>query len=236
MKQSPILRSRSALTLIELIAVIAIIGILAVILIPIISSVRSNAHTVQCVSNLRQIGSALLQYAADNDGKLPYRAGHEPHWSPLTIAADLVGNYGEAGYLPWSGKAKGGTERWTDIMLCPSDPNRSLYENSNNNFPSSYMYRQNVEAGAGGTQIVLNGWRSDRQEGYLRWLVMDRAVHGDSNLVKPYRGIARSMSEPTHWWEPDRRSYSSYWHKEGTHALYEDGSVSFRYLGETIGK
>ena len=62
----------SAFTLIELLTVIAIIGILAAILIPVVGSVRESARSSQCISNLRQIHTAFILYADDNEGRLPY--------------------------------------------------------------------------------------------------------------------------------------------------------------------
>ncbi|CAM3053059.1 DUF1559 domain-containing protein [Rariglobus hedericola] len=61
----------SAFTLIELLTVIAIIGVLAAILIPVVGKVRDNAKSSQCITNLRQNGVAIQNYAADNKGVLP---------------------------------------------------------------------------------------------------------------------------------------------------------------------
>lgn len=61
----------AAFTLIELLTVIAIIGILAAILIPTVGRVREQARTTQCLSNLRQIGTAMLLYANENRNLLP---------------------------------------------------------------------------------------------------------------------------------------------------------------------
>jgi prepilin-type N-terminal cleavage/methylation domain-containing protein/prepilin-type processing-associated H-X9-DG protein len=55
-------------TLIELLTVIAIIGILAAILIPVVGQVRNSARNVQCLSNVRQWGQAVILYASENDG------------------------------------------------------------------------------------------------------------------------------------------------------------------------
>jgi prepilin-type N-terminal cleavage/methylation domain-containing protein/prepilin-type processing-associated H-X9-DG protein len=63
---------RQGFTLIELLVVIAIIAILAAILFPVFAQAREKARQSSCLSNCRQIGTALTMYRQDWDGKGPF--------------------------------------------------------------------------------------------------------------------------------------------------------------------
>ena len=60
-------------TLIELLVVIAIIAIIAAILFPVFAKARDKARQIACVSNMKQLGLAIMQYTQDSDETLPPR-------------------------------------------------------------------------------------------------------------------------------------------------------------------
>ena len=65
------LQKTQGFTLVELLTVVAITAVLCAMLIPALGGVRKSAQQARCASNMRQIGCALLLYAAANDNKLP---------------------------------------------------------------------------------------------------------------------------------------------------------------------
>ena len=64
--------STRAFTLIELLVVISIIAVLAGMVLGALGPIRESVRSTTCKSNLRQIGMAVITYAGDNEGFLPY--------------------------------------------------------------------------------------------------------------------------------------------------------------------
>ncbi|MBC8136724.1 MAG: DUF1559 domain-containing protein [Fibrella sp.] len=94
-----------AFTLIELLVVIAIIAILSAILFPVFAQAREKARQSACLSNTKQIGTALMMYVSDYDGAYPYASTKEAI-NPKVRWADRLYPY----------------TKNTAIFLCPSAP------------------------------------------------------------------------------------------------------------------
>ncbi|MEN6645339.1 MAG: DUF1559 domain-containing protein [Armatimonadia bacterium] len=105
--------SRRGFTLIELLVVIAIIAILAAILFPVFAKAREKARQTSCLSNLRQLGTAVLSYAQDYDERF-IRANNSPctYLLPdgtVSTSTNMLWHYQLAPY----------TKNW-QIFNCPS--------------------------------------------------------------------------------------------------------------------
>jgi prepilin-type N-terminal cleavage/methylation domain-containing protein/prepilin-type processing-associated H-X9-DG protein len=113
-------------TLIELLVVIAIIAILAGLLFPVFSSAREAARRTACVSNMRQLGSAVAMYTQDYDETLPCT------WDGAMGAGGSAGSGGWIGWSNFRGPTKFFPEQGSlnsyvknaGIFTCPNDPGR----------------------------------------------------------------------------------------------------------------
>ena len=108
-------------TLVELLVVIGIIALLISILLPALGRVRDQGNAVKCASNVRQLCAALVNYAAEHQGKFPTNlnaGGLGPGSPPIAnywYDVDRIGRY-----LPKT-LVLGSNSIATPVMTCPND-------------------------------------------------------------------------------------------------------------------
>ena len=118
---------RGCFTLIELLVVIAIIAILAAMLLPALGKARKAARSSTCLSNLKQLGTAIQMYAGDNNdvivnGKVKQTTGL---WAYQTRWPAFISGYGgtsDSSTGPYGVKYVVGDmnpPNYKSVFLCP---------------------------------------------------------------------------------------------------------------------
>ena len=109
------IHARQGFTLVELLVVIGIIAVLIAILLPALTRAKESANKTVCTSNMRQLGVALMMYANDNKGMLPWPGSSDP-WSESWAMALL-----NKKYIPQGSEAALAGNGGSPILNCPSD-------------------------------------------------------------------------------------------------------------------
>lgn len=146
------MKMRRNFTLVELLVVIAIIAVLAGLMLPALNKARNAAAAANCLSNNKQIGLFMVQYAGDSNGCLPM-AAVAPKWEE-EVAGGLHG---------WTNSLRIRCGAKKEIFHCSKDVAREfsyslncreVYLRSGNNFGS---WRQSVldRARTGASSMIL---------------------------------------------------------------------------------
>jgi len=195
---------RRAFTLIELLVVIAIIAILAAILFPVFARAKAAAKKTACLSNLNQIGHAIVIYMGDYDDVFPHALDASDKWAPQIW--DFNPDFrNRIPYMPLLSEALQPYLKNHDVFMCPSDTGTQVLDN---HFPepfftapsmykvyqSSYFFRTEI-AFRYFTQSSFNLPANVNVlfDGAGHWHVPERALRPDDDgnayfsLIKQYR-------------------------------------------------
>ena len=127
---------RRGFTLIELLVVIAIIAILAAILFPVFAKAREKARQTSCLSNLRQLGTAVLAYAQDYDERMPLSVGYQT--PAVVLAGPEWPNYWWEQVMPYMKNEQ--------ILACPSSGVKSVNSGGASDTRHTVNYAYNIKA------------------------------------------------------------------------------------------
>jgi prepilin-type N-terminal cleavage/methylation domain-containing protein/prepilin-type processing-associated H-X9-DG protein len=182
-------------TLIELLVVIAIIAILAAILFPVFASSRGRAVQAKCISQQKQLGTALSQYASDWDDRMPWAWRwhnlNDPaaeQYSILTALRPYVSQ----------GRMIDGNIR-ESLWYCTALPARYLRWPSSQQY--AYIYYTFFGGGSPGSPLPGSGAPPDRG-------LMGLAISGPYNFFPfgdPSQGSYRHKAAPAVPWLWDLR-------------------------------
>lgn len=148
---------RSGFTLIELLVVVAIIALLISIALPSLKAARRTAKRTVCMTNLKQIGTALQTYMPSNRERFPTMASLPsqqlllPEDERLPGMARVLGKELAGGNL--TGDEMGVK---TEALLCPADENTQATDvlSESRYFDSEYTSYE--------WEMLVNGNRVER--------------------------------------------------------------------------
>lgn len=184
-----------AFTLVELLVVIGIISVLIGILIPVLASVREQAKMTRCASNLRQIGTMMMQYANQNRGQL----------FPIDVGGPLLAAPPDQVWFIYVLKATPPTDpaqldnipSWSPpILVCPSDdsPNGGLSYVLNDHLNErGIKYTTKLRTRLVDEVVLMGERRSDRGDYYIQ-LFPDGSSDYEPNIERNRHGKKRGSN------------------------------------------
>jgi prepilin-type N-terminal cleavage/methylation domain-containing protein/prepilin-type processing-associated H-X9-DG protein len=170
-----------AFTLIELLVVIAIIAILAAMLLPALAKAKANAVQIKCLSNLKQLNLAMVQYCGDNHDTTPGPDTGEK------LPGDLVATEGIWWWYKELDKSYAGITRPSSsndlVFQCPMDRGG---EQDWPQWPTHFYLWQDLDYGSyvyngcdnqGNTNHLLNIKLANVRHTSRTWLMSEWVIH-----------------------------------------------------------
>ena len=208
---------KKGFTLIELLVVIAIIAILAAILFPVFAQAREKARESSCLSNCKQIATALQLYTDDYDENFPAMAGVDSYYG------SIAGGF-------WNVSAASGMSllnpyiKNDKLYICPSAAKHPK-TGPGYDLPAQGLYRLN--------SYIFNGAVCDGAHGILALAQIKNPssiiMTTEAQWADPYNCLMPFWhANNAHWWAVLPQCYGggarlSNPHNNGANSAYADG-------------
>lgn len=141
-------------TMIELLITVSVIAILAALLLPALNTAREKARAITCSGNMKQTGSATVQYTDDNDDWLYSGYNNKSdkriyYYMPLALAP----YFGVKGRVDPSKSDTLKVYSLSKFLVCPSD-GREYVPDDVKKLPAALSYQLTVVDRANGAAWV----------------------------------------------------------------------------------
>lgn len=195
---------RRAFTLVELLVVIAILAILAALLFPVFARAKASAKNAVCISNLSQIGKAIMLYMDSSDDVFPHMVDPSDKFAP-DIWAEFPDFMARIPTMPTMQDALAPYLKTTLVFECPRDTGTKVLDSHfprpflsspsmYKTFGSSYFFRTEIAFRAfSQTNFQLPADVNVIFDGAGHWHGSARALEPDDNgqtyvdLIRQYR-------------------------------------------------
>jgi prepilin-type N-terminal cleavage/methylation domain-containing protein/prepilin-type processing-associated H-X9-DG protein len=215
-----------AFTLVELLVVIGIIAVLIALLLPALTRAREAAKQTQCLSNMRQVGTALYMYLVESKQVLP---PHKPHPDPNFFQG--VPDYGNpavyAQYPNVLGLLLPYMSNVTGAMLCPTALD---YYGSTAFIPTQYSDTNYMANDAVVGQKVTRIPKSSEVI-----LLQEDKFHFNTSFTRPlFNGLLADGAPHYLYWQvwfpgPIQHEYG-FGHNRGGNYLFVDTHAEYRKI------
>jgi len=251
------MRRQSAFTLIELLVVIAIIAVLAAILFPVFTQAKNAAKQTMCISNMRQLGMAMMLYKNDHDDVWFAAAQRDvlPGFVPQQIWIGYDNNnYGIDGgfyghvYEPAINPIRpGAIDPYLKnhlIKRCPSMPSAWQSAYALNWFNPAYWspyYSVNPAANQQEFSPAAKGYRIEANGTFTNFGANDSEVQEPSRTIICWEHLARvpmcNFLQGYNWFDSpppvgSLQAHFNFLHTSGANTIWCDGHAKHIFFGQ----